>query len=186
MMEYDRRVLTYIEVIKTAKDYQGQRLAGTCIDHLKEFMSGHIQDKNYKGVCIVVAQSPLLKPHGFFAKHGFKSLPSYLRGLKIQDCNMAAWERLSHSDFIEDDEEDNEKEEIKCAPKGPAQKNDSSPKPVTAQNKKRNIKANEKADDGASVVSHVTNKTASGAIAKHCSPCGGRLISGANYSRHCD
>jgi hypothetical protein len=98
---------------------------------------------------------------------------------------MAAWERLSHSDFIEDDEEDNEEEETKYAPKGPAQKNNSSPKPATAQDKKRNIKANEKADDGTSVMSHMTNKSSGGHISKHCGLCG-KLVPGAHWSRHCD
>ena len=75
IIEIERQIITYLEIIKTAGQAKGQRLGATFIDNVKELIELLLlESKGYNGAFFFVGQSQALKPHEFFKKQGFSAL----------------------------------------------------------------------------------------------------------------
>ena len=88
--EIEKRLIAFINVIRTSSTRRKKGIARTFIQDLRSYMEKEGIDK-YQSAHIVVGMSHLLKPHTFFGKCGFKTpLPDFLQCWKIDTCDMAA------------------------------------------------------------------------------------------------
>ena len=76
MVELDKYLVTYLDVIKTKEDDQRKGLGSRFISDIVEFLEGKLKkDPQLKEGHFFVGQSQILKPHEFFRKQGFGPVP---------------------------------------------------------------------------------------------------------------
>ncbi len=78
-VEIDMKFTVWIELIKTKEKYQRKGFAAEFIRDLVEFGQEHVDGcSRLNGGDILVGQSQILRPHGFFQKQSFGPLPERL------------------------------------------------------------------------------------------------------------
>ena len=92
IIEIERYIIIYLEVIKTAGKFRRQGFGTTFIDHVKEYTAQLLRSKNYNSAFFFVGQSQILKPHKFFDKLNFGVLSDQFKHLKVEGCDMAMLE----------------------------------------------------------------------------------------------
>jgi GNAT superfamily N-acetyltransferase len=93
IIELDTILYAFVELIRTSESFQRKGIAATFIGHMKEYLLQQLAlTELLETAFIIVGQSKILKPHGFFAKQGFGPLPAFLQTLKLDGCDMASVE----------------------------------------------------------------------------------------------